>query len=283
MRHIEKQSIARVSSYDRTNGFVVSAIMIVGFLVGVLFIIWWTQEFRLTFTQSEPMKPGKFVNVSLDEVALDLSEFPPAAAPQFKTDIALVQNAVSTIKASELVKSDFKSDFDSEGTRRVGPIGIGGGPRGDDPEPTLPEHRRWRVMYKQVDYETYLRTLDYFQIEIGIVHLNKNRIVRVGQVNSDVVVCESDRAAESESVYFQNEKSIARRWDRKIARDQGVDLSNTATVHFYSDAALDAMRSAEAQRIQLDGKKIGDVKAVEFVIESEGAEFVFQVATIEYH
>lgn len=286
MRHIEKQSIVRVTTYDRTNGFMISAIMIAGFLVAVLFIIWCTREIKeQRITGGVYPLRTEFTEVSLDEENFDLREFPPTAAPKFKSDIESISDAVSTVRAGEFLKSEVESQVDSLGAREVGPVGSTDGEDGIGKTPynrILADHKRWSVIYRNSDLDNYVQILSFFNIEIGVVRLNDNQILRIKHNGDEPEVIQSDRSAEKKNFYFQNAKSVARRWDQRIVRDLKINVTDSTTVHFYPEQTLAKLREVEATHVSLDEKEIADVLKTKFSVVSTNSGFEFQIAEVIY-
>ena len=283
MQKVQQSELAQVSTYDRTAGMLNASLILVGFLVATLFIIWMTmstKEERLG--RPKPGTPPILVEVAtLDELA-DLKEFTPAAAPQFKSDIQSLSDAVSTVKAGLWTKVKNESDIISDGLRKVGPTGIKDGDDGAGPNTSTPPHKRWKMTYQCGDISEYRNLLEQYQIKIGVVNLSSNRIQRISVAEGQFNVLESDRKQEESSFYFHNAKTIARRWDQRFVRNLGIDVAGTTTVHFYDAKTLAQLAELETQRVEREGKTIDDISKTQFKIESSEAGFQLKIEGIEY-
>lgn len=281
---ISQDSRLQVTAFDRLQGSLCAAIMVFGFLFAVLFAIWWSHEFSVRPFANPDFGEGHLLpltDVSLDDEDLMLVELPPSAAPPLSSEIDAVVDVVSTINANEQ-RSVVDGILNSEGSREIGPTGLGGdiGKRGIPDK--LAESKRWRMHIESPDFDNYRQMLKFFDIEIGVVRLNSNSIIRVQNSGNGFQSSESDRKSEKTSFYFQNTKSKTRRWDSQIARDVDVDLSGSTMVHFYPEKTLQQLRTAESNRVAKDGKSDDEILKTEFMIVSAKTGFEFQVREITY-
>lgn len=279
-----RHSKLEVTAFDRINGSLVSAILVVGFLFATLFAIWWSNEFQMGKTGPENLKPVKrlqLTEVSLDQTDFHLDLLPPTAAPRLRSDLAAVPDVLSTVQAN-VSKSFVDGLEDSEGSRDVGPIGPGGESGEPGPHCELPEPRRWSVVYQNPDFDDYVHMLEFFNIEIGVVRLNSNEIIRVKIPGNGSRVTQSTRADEKSSFYFNNTQPMSKHWDEKIVRDADVDHNDSALVHFYPEQAIQQLRSAESKKVIGEGKTVEDILTTKFIIVPIPEGFEVQIDEISY-
>jgi hypothetical protein len=170
----------------------------------------------------------------------------------------------------------------SQGSRELGPSGPGGGtPYRGTPNP-IPETARWSMVYENPDLADYVRMLSFFEIEIGVVRLKSNEIIRVKRLGSGLRAMPSSRANENTSFYFHNTRPMSRRWDAKLARDTELDLEDSVLVHFYPLQTIEQLRQTEMDRVAADGKSVEDVSTTVFSIVPTESGLEFQVTEIEY-
>lgn len=281
-------SCLRVSTEDQTISWLLSAILTVGFLVCVLFVIWLNQQTKPA--QGDVIvkdgKTWKLTEVSLDksDSDLDLTDIPPAAAPELQLELEAIPDIVSSLQGSETPKSEFDGVEFSDGNREVGPPGerMGGTPRSPEPIELLPEHKRWSVLYQGLSAHHYFEMLKHFEIEIGVVSLNSNSIVRLKCVDSLWKAIQSDRKSEKSAFYFATSKSTSQFWDHNIARKQNVNLEDTATVHFYPAKTLKWLREAELEQANQDGRNHEAIISTKFAVKATESGFRFSIAEITY-
>ena len=274
----------QVTSYDRIHGSMVAAILVFGFLFLTLLAIWWSHEIHVGQTGPdgfEPVKALPLTDVSFNQNDFLLDVLPPTAAPRLSNDLAAVADVVSSIKANETI-SIIDGIENSEGSRELGPIGIGGGTGIPGPPTALPEFKRWSVVYRNPDFNDYIQMLNELEIEVGVIRLKSNEVIRIENPGNGPQVVRSDRAAELTSFYFHNTKSTSRRWDTKIVRDAEIDLAESVVVHFYPEPTLEKLRTAEANQIAVDEKTVEDVLDTKFAIEQTKSGFEIWVKEIDY-
>lgn len=281
-----QDSRLQVTGYDRMQGSLLSAIGVVGFLFATLFAIWWSHDFIEKPRSGGFLPPDEgrtLTEVSLDNYDLILElELLPTAAPQLSSDLDAVPEVVSTIQANQS-KSIVDGLENSEGSRETGRIGLDGGPGGPGiPTPTLPEINRWTVVYESQDFGEYTQLLNSFKINVGVVRLNSNEIMRVKISGDGYQAVRSNRADENSSFYFTNTQATSRRWDAKIVRDANVDQSDSALVHFYPEQALARLRSEETKKVAGEGKTVEDILTTTFVFVPLDDGFEIRVDEISY-
>ena len=272
----------KVSSYDLLNSMLIAAIIVVGFVVTFLFLVWLTTAFDFSQRREprvlEVALPGKEKpeGVADDEQDPGVEEFPEIETPQLVVAIESVTEAVSSIKgARELLSGDATqmgrgSGF---GSREGGPgIGIGG----------IPEYKRWIINYESESIDTYAQQLSFFDIDIGVINKTTPDIWRVRDVGNNPTVSKTNRDAEDDAVHFMHKKPRMRRWDQTLARRQGIEMENTIVAQFYPEKTRAVMRQIEAKALEGTGKNVIDVRNTIFKVVPDGDGFVFTVVDIIY-
>jgi hypothetical protein len=273
----------QVTLYDRFHSLLVAANLVIAFVFASLLAIWWSHEFQAGKTGPDDMDGTRLplTQVSLEQTDFLFDILPPTAAPSLSGDLAAIPDVLSSIKANE-TKSLFDGIEGSEGSRELGPIGTGGGSGSPGTPHALPESKRWSVVSLNPDFDDYVQMLDFFEIEVGVIRLSSNEVIRIASPGLGSHVIQSDRTAEKTSFYFCNTQTISRRWDARIVRDADIVLADSAVVHFYPEQTLARLRAAELKQVSLDEKGIDDVLTTRFAIVSTDSGFEFGVNEIEY-
>ena len=95
-----------VSAYDQLNGALISCIILVGFLVTVLFLLWVTSVYdfskkaAVSLEYLEPFGNEKPEGFEDDVMEPGVEEFPEVETPQLKDALEAVTDAVSSIRAN---------------------------------------------------------------------------------------------------------------------------------------------------------------------------------------
>lgn len=268
----------KVSSFDKLNGALIASILLVGFLVSVLFVLWLT---ALDFKQKkavelielkEPFGNEKPEGYEDDVLEPGVEEFPEVETPQLKDALEAVTDAVSSVKAN-LEKRD--GDAAEMGKGR----GFGsrdGGP-GSGNANVVPEYKRWRIEYESEDISVYAQQLDHFSITIGAVATETSEIVLVNNMSGGINARTSSRKEQSKVLRFEHKKMRMRRWDQTFCQQAGVDLRGRVTVQFYPDITRQKLRTAEARHLQSLGKTLEEVRRTYFKVVPAGGGFEYQV------
>ena len=273
-----------VSIYDVVNAFLIASIVVVGTLVTILFLIWLTMLMSnrqaptpqvLIETSFGDEKPEGFED---DIYEPGVEEFPEVDVPQLADAIEALTDAVSSVEAAieardgDAVEMGKGKGF---GSREGGPGS--GNFRG------VPEHKRWKIEYDTPDQQTYANQLSFFKIDIGVISKTTNDIVRLTDPGQAPRAIQTERSAESKSLYFVHEKLQLRRWDEFLAKKNGVPFNKTNqfTVQFYPEQTRGLLRQIEAQHLAEKGIQLANVLKTRFKVVPEGAGYTFRIVSVD--
>ncbi len=272
----------KVSSYDLLNAILVASILIVGFLVATLFLIWLTTAFdfskqraavALEVSEAGDEKPE---GVADDVEEPGVEEFPEVETPQLANALEAVSDAVSSVRASLEKRSGDAAQMGRGkgfGSREGGP-----GTGGDG----IPEYKRWIINYESENLETYAMQLTHFDIDVGVIHSTTNEIWRIHEVGGIPSVIKTNRETENKSLRFMHKKAKMQRWDQTLARRQGVDLADTITCQFYPESTRQIIRNVELAALEGTDKTVKDIRNTILKVVPGGDGFEFIVVDIIY-
>ena len=272
----------KVSIYDRLNAALIACIVIAGFLFAALFLIWLTTAIDFSRRAAGPivvaneMGDSKPEGVSDDILVPGVDEFPELEEQQLASKLELVNEAVSSVRAS---LEASRGSAVQMGTGRGYGSREGGPGKGGD---AIPEYKRWIINYESDDINVYAKQLSFFGIDIGVIHQTRNDIWRVHDVGGTPSVIETNREREHETLRFAHKKMRMQRWDRQLCKRAGVDLNNTLQAQFYSKEARQQIRQAEAAALEVTGKTLVEVKNTIFKVVPAGNGFEFVVIDFLY-
>lgn len=132
--------------------------------------------------------------------------------------------------------------------------------------------------------DEYREQLDFFEIEIGVVYSEQNKIVRVSQMSTRPRQTDSTREAENEkkSLYFVHKNSRLKRWDQAIAKAAGASLKDAFTVEFFPSELRSQLAELEWLAVRQMGKSLDEVAKTEFRMEEVDGEYKFVVHNVSY-
>lgn len=273
MSEISKKSASmnvplQVSSFDRVNSVLVVSIILSGVLLALLTLAWIFQSppvaktVDLDRTTLPPVKP-----IQPDPNQINFFD-------QSTADSQPLEQAVEKI-GSTVAKLSL--------TQGLGGTSLGDGLEGPGTDPREVVNLRrgftWSVSHSAGDLDEYQRKLDFFDIQIGVVHKTRNDIWRISNLSTKKTIVESDRSAESSSHRFVNRNNRLRLWDVKIASESGIETDESLVVHFYPPELIQRLRDLLAETA---GDQMDDVKHVEFRVADENDGFRFEIARVQY-
>jgi hypothetical protein len=168
--HTETRAALRVSAYDQVASLLIALLIVIGFFVALLFIIWLTS--RLLFTQRTI--PVELVEYSGrgDHAAgfrtrlgrAGMEEVEELMEPSLEATLEAVTDLVSSQAAAfDMIETA------AEATGRGTGMGDsrGPGPLGDGSDDVIPPWERWEIRFSTSGVDAYARQLDFFKIELG--------------------------------------------------------------------------------------------------------------------
>lgn len=284
---IEKPTLTadtRVSSYDKLSGFLVASVAIIGFLTFLMFLIWLT----LIVDWSSPSPPPPILELAGNDnrpegIADDwqppgVEEFPEVDTPQLADALEATTDAISTVRAQlEKVDGDAMEMGAGQGlgdSRARGP-GSGNGN-------IIPESERWQIEMSASTQAEYMKILEFFGIELGVVHELSNLIQYVNNLTaSNSPVRNGQRKGEGR-LFFMNRSRRLRKWDENKAESSGIDLENTIVGHFYSPELREKLLLLEQAEYHPQGKTLEEVKRTYFEVKPSGSGYEYTVKDMEF-
>ncbi len=272
-----------VSSYDKLSGALTAAILIFGFLVSVMFLIWLTSVFDfsgvappeiVTKMEAGNEKPEGFED---DVLEPGVEEFPEVETPQLKDALEAVTDAVSSVKAA-LEKRDGDAAQIGAGA------GYGsreGGPGTGDAN-IVPESKRWKIEYESDDIEKYADQLDKLNLTLGVVSLSSNEIILVTNLSTNPQAKTSSRKDQSRTLRFEHKRQRLRRWDVTLAKRSGVSMDDRVVVQFYPENTRQMIRVVEATYLATAGRDLEEVRQTLLKVVRNGNRYEFVVTDVLY-
>lgn len=282
-RHVDNVE-TKASSYDRLSAGLTAMILLVGFFVATLFLIWLTSIIRFDSNVATPFeaadigdngndKPEGFEDDALDPGVEDFAE---VDTPQLAEALEAVSNAVSTIRAnSEHVSGDaaVMGKGGGYGSRQGGPSGTSDG---------VPAHERWKIVYEVDSQQVYKEQLDFFNIQIGVIEPVGDRVFRVSNVSKGGKAVQRAREQERKSLHFAHSKLRMKRWDEEFCRAAGVTTAGNLLVQFFDGNTKNLIAKAEDDYLKSVGRELKDVRRTNIKVVPKGSGFEFLIENCQY-
>ncbi len=282
--HLDLTVETKPSSYDRLSALLVALVVVIGFLVFIMFMIWLTMVVDFRSRVQPPMMEHMAGNDNRPEGVADdwqepgVEEFPEIEKPQLADALEAVTDAVSTVKA-QLEKIDGNAPLMGRGPglgdrRSKGP--------GTGNANIIPESKRWKIEYAAGTMIEYMTILDSFGVTMGAVSQLSNQIHYVDDLlSTSPRFIVGDRENEKR-LYFMNTRNRLRRWDTNKVVQSGIDSRNKLVVQFYEEPVRATLRQLEQAVYVREGRSLSEVKQTIFRVRPAGSGYEFYVENITY-
>jgi hypothetical protein len=286
MQPLKLRADTRVSSYDKTSAMLVAAVIVVGALVFVLFMVWLTLfAGRGAATPLPPItelagNDNRPEGVADDWQPPGVDEFPEIEQPQLADALEAVTDSVSSVRA-QLEKVDGDSAQMGRGPglgdRRARGPGSGDGN-------IIPEWERWKIEYEAGTMAEYMDILESFDIYLGAVSQISNQILFFDNLNDSrpAMTVGTRNSPEADNLYFRNTRSRLKRWDQNKVLAGGGDVDNKIVVQFYPPAVRETLLRLEQAEYLAAGKDLDEVRQTLFRCRAAGGGYEYYVEDISY-
>ena len=259
------------------NAILVAALVMLGFLFAVLFLIWVTTVIDFSRRVDAPIvisgddlgeeKPKGEADDAEDP---GVEEFPEVETPQLANALEAVSDSISSVQGA-LEKRSGSAQQMGKGSGFGSREGGGGGGGG------IPEYKRWIISFSAANPNAYAQQLSFFNIDIGVVSETKQSIKRLADPAGAKRVINSNRKTEGDNLYFVHKKQRFLAWDRLLAGQSGIDTDKSLTVQFYPEATRAIIRRVEADELKRVNKELKDVKNTNLKVVPDGSNYKFEV------
>ena len=270
------------TAYDRLSSWLTTLILLVGFLVATLFLIWSTSVFEFNNNVTDPItliEPrDDREDTEDDELDPGVEKFAEVDAPQLSETLEAVSNAVSTIRVTEQSNIGEEAEIGKGDDNRIPSID----PDTPSIEDGIPAYKRWKIAYEVDNLQTYKKQLDFFNIQIGVAEPVGDRVFRISNVSKKPTAVQRTRAEESKSLRFSHTKARIKRWDEQICRSAGVQTAGNLMVQFYDANTKNIIAKVEDDYLKSVGRELKDVRRTNIKLVPSGSSFEFVVESCQY-
>ena len=271
----------RVSSYDRGSSLLVALIIIIGFFVAIMLIIWMTRVLMF-YQQPVPVtlvdesegygEPVQGYDREIEEPGLEELE---VIEPTLETDLEALTDIVTTQLAAldQLDTPDLRSGRGSGlgDNRRAGPGGDGD---------VIPRWERWQVRFSANSMAEYARQLDHFGIELAAVGGGRQQVDYARSLSQPQPVTRSAPGDQEKRLYMTWTTGTLSQFDRRFLSQAGVTLQNRIVLQFYPAEVENRLAALELQHA--GGRTVKQIQKTVFGVRSAGSGYEFYVIAQTY-
>lgn len=267
-----------VSRYEQVSSFLVAAVILFGFAVLILFLIWLTQVIKFGPREIKMETIEELLGNNNNPEGLEqdfeepgVEELPDVQEPQLADALEAMTDAVSTQRAAiEAIDGNVEEMGSGRGVgdnRDPGP--------GSGNTKMVPEWERWEIRYSTSSPAEYGKQLDFFNIELGALSKDTPDIGYASSLGQSKPATRRGRRNEEKRVYFSYGDSILRKWDSQFLAAAGVATRGRLLVQFYPQATRSQLLSIEKD--YLGNRSLQDVLKTIFGVRSTGSGFEYYV------
>lgn len=225
--------------------------------------------------------PEQGDGATMEAPSVDATPGTDEPAPDQNNAIADTVNAV--------IGPDAEQSFDvtdpnrQKGTGRGGKSGGGGGEGrrgsgGGGGGGAIPPTERWSVVFNSTQtLDDYAKQMDFFGIELGVLHKNE-QMKYINQLANKKPAVRQGGAGE-QRLYFAWQDAGRRNADLALLKKANINGENGLVVHFYPPALEDSLASLERR---YKNRKPEEIRLTKFGIRKAGGGFEFHVLSQSY-
>lgn len=272
---VPRSTNLQVSAYDQVAGLLVATLFIFGFVVGLMFLIWFSSQ----LWWPRPAVPvmvledvgGGGSGSGTQGPEQQFEEPPPeelveVVEPKLEDTLESIALVV-TPDVAELSVSEATASGTGEGTGQGD--GRGPGPGGPGTSDGIPAWERWEVRLNANTTEEYAKQLDFFKIELGVAGGGNPNVTYVSNVTADKPKTRIGNPKDEKRLRFMHRSGQLRDADRRLVTKAGVDPNGKVVFQFYSPETYTALLTLE--NIAKGQKRIAEIRRTVFGVKSSGA------------
>jgi hypothetical protein len=232
----EGEKRLKAQRVDYVASILMAALVVIGMLVLLLFVVWLTQTFTWK-AQTITVLPENAAGRGDHAAGFERDIEPPGAEeveeltePTLEETLEAVTEAATSVAASlDSIDSDSTSTTSGNGrgdSRPPGPLG-----EGDD---VVPRHERWELKFQSKGLQPYATQLDFYKIELGCVG-NAPTVDYAFQLGSSPQKRSGSSAEENKRgrIYFMwREENKLKQFDRQLLQRAGVQTQGRQILKF---------------------------------------------------
>jgi hypothetical protein len=274
----------QVSAYDQVAGLLVAVLVIFGFVVGLMFLIWfssrlWWPKAPIPVMVLEDVGGGGSGSGSGEESQQFEEPAPEELVEVTEPKIEDVLIALQeTPQVPELTISDPNSSQGTgQGTGQGD--GTGSGPGGPGTSDGIPAWERWEVRLNANTIDDYAKQLDFFKIELAVAGGGSPLVTYVSNVSGTPKV-RTGNPKDEKRLRFMHRSGALRDADRNLVSKAKVDANGKVIFQFYSEETYKNLLTLE--NIAMKPRRISEVRRTVFGVRGSPGKYEFFVISQDY-
>lgn len=274
----------QVSLFDRISSLLVALLILVGFFVLILFLIWLTnralyRERAVPVTLIEELagRGDHALGTARDLEEPGVEELPDVVEPQLSETLEAVTDAVSS-QAATLEALEGNAEF--TGTGRGQGDSRMAGPGGEGSADIVPRWERWEVHFSTTSRDEYARQLDFFGIELGAVGGGTPNVDYATGLSKPTPSRRSAPGDQEKRLYMTWNSGVLQEMDRQLLEQAGITTRGRIIMQFYPPEQ--EQKLAELENAKAGGRSVKEIRKTMFGVRAAGTGYEFYVIDQQY-
>lgn len=271
-----------VSSYDRASGLLIALLVMVGFFVlGLVIVYFATRVFphyepaAVVFVEIAGGELDAAMGLSRDLEPPGIEDAPDLQEPQVMetlSAVAEISSRVARLDNEALDGENLATKGKGAGDSRR----AGAGGEGVD---GVPAEERWKIRYDGSSINVYARQLDGFGIELGAFGGGENVVHYASNLVADQPTTRTGPPKEEKRLYMFRPGGDLDGLNRSLLQKAGINMSGKISAQFYPRRIEGRLLQLEREFMEKETGQydIGRIRKTIFGINHEGDGYTFYV------
>ena len=272
-----------VSSYDRVSSLLIATLVLVGFfVVGLVIVFLASRVFphyepaAVEFVEIASRSADAAMGLSRDLEPPGIEDAPDLQEPKLMETLSAVAEMSSRVARIDNEALDGEN-VATKGTGRGDSRRAGTG--SDGVEERVPREERWKIRYNVSNVNVYARQLDGLGIELGAFGGGENIVRYAANLAGSQPTVRSGPSKEERRLFMFRPGGPLAGLNRTLLEKAGVRMAGKTSVQFYPqrvEARLLQLERAHMEK-ETGGYDVNQIRRTIFQIADNGGNFSFEV------
>ncbi len=271
-----------VSAYDRTATMIIALLILVGFTVAGLMVVYFADKMVVS-VQPIPVVPVEATSASANQGFAEepdppgAEDAPELTEPELETTLESLSLAAS---ANEVLLSDENLEAVNEAGKGKG-LGDArmAGPGGDGVVERVPRWERWKIRFEPESAAEFGRWLDYHKIEIGVLGRD-NQVHYAFNLSQGTPQTRSAEPVKENRGYTSAADGPMPVLTDQLARKAEIAKLGNIVLLFYPFEVESILWTMENQFSQ--GRDVNTIRETVFTVTRDGSSYGFEIIDQSY-
>jgi hypothetical protein len=271
-----------VNAYDRTATLIISLLILVGFTVLGLGVVFFADKMTVTI-QPIPVVPVEATSANANQGFAEEPD-PPGVEDAPELSEPALEETLQSISLAATAHEVLLSDESLEGVEESGKgKGLGdarmAGPGGDGVVERVPRWERWKIRFEPESTGEFARWLDFHKIEIGVLGRD-NQVHYAFELSSSTPQTRSGDPVRENRGYTSAADGPMPSLTNDLARKADIARLGNVVLLFYPFEVESILWTMENKHSE--GRDVNTIRETVFTVTRDGKSFGFEIIDQKY-